>query len=147
MGHEIDFRVDLLVTRGAIENQYYVREAPAPFRDDIALTFEVQAEITAENDRKLTGDLYLYGGEGGPAPEELGNPNGSWIFYTPDRFHAELYLPSLYLERIWSVFSARPQWFYFNIHEGAEVAELSKHYAGEFRLSYRAGYEVPSSRA
>jgi hypothetical protein len=142
MGHEIDFSVDLIVTRAAIENQLYVRDAV--FRDDLSITFEVKADITPENARKLTGELYLYGGDG-PSPEDLGERNASWIFYTPDRFRADLHIPSPHLERIWNVFSRSPQWFCFSI-DGPGVVELGRPYPGEIRLSYRAGYEVSQSQ-
>jgi hypothetical protein len=137
MGLEVGFGVEFFVVEGNIEHECVIEKGA--IRDYFGMTFQVKANITAENDRSLTGEIHFYSNSDSSPDDQ----QGEWIFYTADRFRADIYAPAAQLEKMWMVFATKPQWFLISIGEGPEVAQLSTTVTGSFRFSYRAGRIVP----
>jgi len=139
MGYEVGFGVEFVVTEGRIENTCVLEGGVV--RDYLEVLFEVKSEITAENSRELTGEIY-FSADNQPSPDRV----GEWIFYTENRFRAAIPLSPQLLERMWGAFATKPQWFLVTIQEGPPIPKVATSVSGDFRISYRAGSIVPPER-
>ena len=128
---------ELIITRAELEMSAWRSDQST--RDDVGLTLEVKSSRFNDDKRKVTGEVILHSSPGSldPAPQMY----GTWIFYTQDRFHADVEVPEALLMRIWNCYSSRPQWVLFNFWEAPEVSVVGKHYEGQFRIGCRAGSE------
>ena len=137
MGLELNFHIDLLVTRSEIETHGFHYDGRS--RDVVTVVLEVVSHVTPENDRKVNGEIYLTAEAGDMPSDYEGDYHGSWIFYTTERFRADIALPVVLLERLWRVCAAKPLWLFFTIEEGPELQMVGKEAEGLFRVRYRAG--------
>lgn len=138
MGYEVS-GIDFLITRIQVETSAYDYEG---CRENFQLGLNLVAVISPENDRNVTGEVQLVAVDE-PVREYSEKPyDGTWIFYTADRFGAEINVPMRIIERLWLISASKPQWLAFCISEGPEIPVVGKHVAGNFRISYRAGNEL-----
>jgi hypothetical protein len=138
MGYEPN-SVDLLVTRIQVETSAFEYEG---LKENFQLGLDVVAAISPENDRNFTGEIQLIALDD-PLLEHSEKPyDGSWIFYTENRFGAYIHVPMNIIERLWLISASKPQWLAVSIWDGPEIPEVDKRAAGKFRISYRAGNEL-----
>jgi hypothetical protein len=138
VGYEVS-GIELLVTRIQVETSAYEYEG---YRENFQLGLTVVTAISPENERHVTGEIQLIAVDE-PLREYSEKPyDGTWIFYTEDRFGAEIHVPMRIIERLWFISATMPQWLAFRISNGPEIPVVDKHFAGKFRISYRAGNEL-----
>jgi hypothetical protein len=140
MAHEIDFRVELLVTRVEIYNQLF--EYESAFADCLTLTLQVESNITPENQRRVSGEIALQGAYNYKSADQVHDYYGSWAFHTIERFSASIQFAPGQIHRLWQVCSSRPQWLFVTIEEGPPIPKLDTNVFGKFRFNYRAGTDL-----
>jgi hypothetical protein len=133
---------ELVVLRGQLEMKAWRNEDPV--RDDVSLSLEVRSSELNDDARKVAGEIIL---NSSPGYEGAVPMSGSFIFYTADRFHAEIEVPEAMLMRIWNCYAGRPDWLMVQFWEGPEIPTVAKTVEGQFRLGCRAGYERPVREA
>jgi hypothetical protein len=138
VGYEVN-GIDLIVTRMQVETYAYEYEG---YKENFQLGLTVVTVLSAENERRATGEIQLVAVDE-PLQEYSERPyDGTWIFYTEDRFGAEINVPMKLIERLWFISASKPQWLAFCISDGPEIPVVEKHFPGKFRISYRAGNEL-----
>jgi hypothetical protein len=128
---------DLIITRAQLEMTAWRSDDST--RDDVELTLEVKSSKFNDDKRKVTGEVVLHSSPGSLVSSP--QMSGTWIFYTQDRFHADVEVPEALLMRIWNCYSSRPQWILLNLWEAPEASVVGQHYEGQFRIGCRAGSE------
>jgi hypothetical protein len=106
------------------------------FADCLTLTIKVMSSKLNSDPRKLTGEVVFQGSHDYQSVHDVRPYHGSWIFYTADRFGAEIQLRAGQIERLWNIYSADRQGFLLAITEGPPVTELDRHLEGDFRINF-----------
>jgi hypothetical protein len=129
---------ELTITRAQLEMKAW-RSDDESARDEVELTLDVKSSRFNDDKRKVTGEVHLHSSPGSLASSS--EMSGTWIFYTQDRFHADVEVPEAFLMRIWNCYSSRPQWILLNFWEAPEASVVGQNYEGKFCIHCRAGSE------
>ncbi len=124
------------VARAGIEGQMFRYESG--FAECLTLTIEVMSFGLNSDPRKLTGEVVFQGSHDYQSVHDARPYHGSWIFYTADRFAAEIQLRADQIERLWNIYSADRKGFLLAITEGPTVTELARNFEGDFRINFRS---------
>lgn len=133
MSYELELLHELSVSRANFEGQMFGHETGS-FAEYLSLTVEVKSFAHNHDPRKVTGEIVFCSHN---YRSDVRPYSGSWIFYTADRFGAELELKGHQIERLWNIYSANQGRFLLAITEAPAVPELGRNYEGDFRMNFR----------
>jgi hypothetical protein len=135
MSYEPEMMHEFSVSRADIEGQMFKYDGG--FAECLTLTIEVTSSDLNSDTRKLTGEVVFHGSHDYRSVHDVRPYYGHWVFYTADRFAAEIQLRADQIERLWNIYSTDRQGFLLAINEGPPVPELDRNFEGDFRINFR----------